>query len=280
MQEELRRKSERRTWWIVIGCGLLYGGIARSAFALELLQHWLGGAASVTFLFLVPFAMGALVAFLGMTFTGNRSAGYWGVGMPMVCLCIGGLFSMVFGFEAMFCVLIAFPILGLLSMLGGMTSVLVMKKFSRGRTYISAVVLLPYAVAPLEQMIALPERTLTVENRIVIDASADEVWRQIASVPEIRRDELSWSWVHALGFPRPLAAVLEGEGIGAVRVATFERDVSFFERVTEWVPGKSIGFTIDADPDFVPANAFDQHVIVGGRFYDVLDGRYDTIAQN
>ena len=58
-------------------------------------------------------------------------------------------------------------------------------------------------------------------------------------------------------------------------MATFERNVSFFERVTAWVPGQTIAFSIEADPQFVPANAFDQHVIVGGRFYDVLDGRYE-----
>ena len=29
------------------------------------------------------------------------------------------------------------------------------------------------------------------------------------------------------------------------------------------------------DPDFIPHTAFDQHVIVGGRFFDVLDGQYE-----
>jgi hypothetical protein len=51
--------------------------------------------------------------------------------------------------------------------------------------------------------------------------------------------------------------------------------VSFFEVVTEWQPAKKLSFTIKADPDFVPHTAFDEHIIVGGRFYDVLDGTYE-----
>ena len=55
--------------------------------------------------------------------------------------------------------------------------------------------------------------------------------------------------------------------------------MSFFETVTEWVPERTIAFTIKADPDFIPRTAFDQHIIVGGRFYDVLDGRYVILRE-
>ncbi len=275
IREAMHRRSERRIMWIVVGCGLVYGGFTRTLFAMEFLSRWLGGAATMTFLFLAPFAMGALVAFLGMTLTQRRSINLWGVAMPTACLFIGIGVSVITGFEALFCVLVAVPMLWPLTILGGVLTALIVRKTTGGRMYVSAVLLLPYAVAPLEQSLELPEEILTVENRIEIDAPRAAVWERIASVPAISPKELPWSWVHALGFPKPIAAVLEGEGVGAVRIATFERGVSFYERVTEWAPGEAIGFSIDADPQFVPANAFDQHVIVGGRFYDVLDGRYE-----
>lgn len=75
--------------------------------------------------------------------------------------------------------------------------------------------------------------------------------------------------------PRPIAATLDRKGVGGIRTATFERGVSFFEAVTEWKPAKALAFTIRADPEFDPHTAFDQHVIVGGRFFDVLDGHYE-----
>ena len=273
-RDEWVRKGERTARWIIIGCGLLYGGLTRLAFGLDALSKLIGGAASATFLFLVPFAMGSLVAFLGMILGQPKRPVYWGAGAPVICLLIGMFISLVTGFEAAFCLIVAAPILIFMTLMGGLITAAIVKRTGGGRLQVTAVVLMPYAVAPLEQMIALPEDILTVHNQIEIAATPREVWSHIASVPEISPDELRWSWVHAIGFPRPRAAVLEGEGVGAVRIATFERNVSFFERVTDWQPGNTIAFGIDADPQFVPANAFDQHVIVGGRFYDVLDGRY------
>jgi hypothetical protein len=82
-------------------------------------------------------------------------------------------------------------------------------------------------------------------------------------------------WIYLVGFPKPIAAVLDRDGVGGVRTATFERDVSFHEIVTTWEPPRALAFTIKVDPDFIPHTAFDQHIIVGGRFFDVLDGRYE-----
>jgi hypothetical protein len=73
----------------------------------------------------------------------------------------------------------------------------------------------------------------------------------------------------------PIAATLDRDGVGGIRTATFERGVSFFEAVTEWSRPRKLAFTTHADPNFIPHTAFDQHIIVGGRFYDVLDGIYE-----
>ena len=45
--------------------------------------------------------------------------------------------------------------------------------------------------------------------------------------------------------------------------------------MTLWEPERKLSFTIKADPEFIPHTAFDEHIIVGGRFYDVLDGTYE-----
>ncbi len=61
-------------------------------------------------------------------------------------------------------------------------------------------------------------------------------------------------------------------GVGGVRHAVFDRGLVFAETVTDWQPGKTIAFTIHAEQ--APAKALDEHVVVGGRYFDVLDGRY------
>lgn len=273
MANERKQKQQKREKWIVIGCGLLYGGIGRASFALEPLHKWLGGAATASFLFLIPFAMGSLVAFLGMTIS-DRKMLKWSLGMPSLVMGVGILASLLTGLEATFCLVVATPIMWPLCVLGAWITALIMRRLNKGRTYVTVVGLLPYLVAPIEQAIELPEKRLEIHNTVEIDASPEEVWREIASVREIQRSELPQSWIYMLGFPRPKAAVLDREGVGGIRIATFERNVSFFERVTEWKQNERLAFSIEADPAFVPANAFDQHIIVGGRFYDVLDGCY------
>jgi hypothetical protein len=35
-----------------------------------------------------------------------------------------------------------------------------------------------------------------------------------------------------------------------------------------------MAFTIDADPNEIPPTAMDEHIVIGGKYFDVLEGRY------
>jgi hypothetical protein len=138
-----------------------------------------------------------------------------------------------------------------------------------------AMALLPFLAAPIEQFREQAEEVVEVHNVIDVAASPDRVWREVRSVPRIAESEHSGSWMHRMGFPRPVEAVLEGEGVGSVRIARFERDLVFVERVTQWEEGKRIAFTIRADTANIPPTTLDEHVTIGGPYFDVLDGRYE-----
>jgi hypothetical protein len=90
----------------------------------------------------------------------------------------------------------------------------------------------------------------------------------------ISEREQYFSVSHLLGFPRPLEAKLVGEGLGAVRYATFEKGVLFVETINEWDEPHRLSFSIRADTKNIPPTTFDEHVIVGGRYFDVLSGTY------
>jgi hypothetical protein len=82
------------------------------------------------------------------------------------------------------------------------------------------------------------------------------------------------SWTHRVGFPRPIEATLSYEGVGGIRHATFERGVLFIETVTAWEPEHRLAFSIRADSTNIPPTTFDEHVTIGGRYFDVLNGEY------
>lgn len=261
---------------IAITVGLAYGLLTRLSWGFEPLQGLFGTPVSASYLFVSPFVLGALVAIVGMAISPSRSIPVWGFLMPMLAVLVGSFAAIFTGLEASFCVIVAFPILFAMAIFGGTVAAVMMRGMGSRRTYFLTplFIFLPYAVAPVEQLLQLPHRQISITDSIEIEASPEAIWNEIASVPEIQSDEIRRSWIYRLGFPKPKAATLDYEGVAGKRVATFERDVSFFEVIETWAPPETLSFTIEADPAFIPANAFDEHIIVGGRFYDVLDGRY------
>ena len=270
-----RKHLRLKSVLIVFGVALLYALSARLLFGWKFLKD-VFPIVSVSFLTLVPFAFGALTTFLGYRFCGPSE--YWASLVPMLVAFIGFIGSFVAHLEALLCLVVAFPLMLPMALLGGQAMRWLL--FHRSKNlYVSIFVLLPFAVAPIEARWKAAPELVSIEDSIQINASPAEIWAEIASVRAISREEVPFKWIYLLDFPRPIAATLDREGVGARRRATFERNVSFFETVTEWEPEHSIAFTIKADPEFIPHTAFDQHIIVGGRFYDVLDGRYLIVRE-
>jgi hypothetical protein len=120
----------------------------------------------------------------------------------------------------------------------------------------------------------LPQTVRTVETQITINASPRVVWQNIERVREIEKNEQKTSMFHLLGFPRPVEATLSHEGVGAVRHASFEGGLVFVETITKWEPQEELSFSIKADTGSIPPTTLDEHVTVGGDYFDVLEGRY------
>lgn len=269
--------SRAKTWLIIFGTAAVYGLICRLLFAWQPLEGWLQ-IVSASFMYSMPFSLGALVCFLGYKL--DRPTKFWALGAPVICMLILLAGGVLFRLEALFCAVVAAPVVTAFSFLGGLVMSLLIERFSGHKFQITFWVLLPYAISPFEQMWQMPHETRIMRDSIVIQAPAGVVWDHIKTVDAITPGELRWQWIYLLGFPRPIAATLDLEAVGGKRHATFERDVSFYEVVTHWEPAKKLAFTIQADPEFIPRNAFDEHIIVGGRFYDVLDGTYELETQS
>jgi hypothetical protein len=124
----------------------------------------------------------------------------------------------------------------------------------------------------VEARITAPDSLHVVRNSVVIEASPEAVWRQIVRVPAIGREEQRSSPLYWIGLPRPVEATLAGEGIGAVRHASFEGGLVFVETVTEWENLRSLGFSIERDRSSVPNEPLGA---IGGPLFDMLDGRYE-----
>ncbi|ADV68916.1 SRPBCC family protein [Deinococcus maricopensis] len=225
------------------------------------------GVMLASYLFGVPLVLGLIVsAFMPRAATFGQA-----LGAAAVAVAVFIFTSLLTSLEGLICAAFAFPVLFVMAVLGVAIGWAV-----RGWRHRTPMVLLsltlPALLAPLERTQPVPDTYLATADSVVIHAPASAVWAQIRSVPRIEDAELQTSWSHAIGLPRPREAVLDRDGVGGVRVATFDGGLSFTEEVTAWVPARSLAFRIRARDD----GKLDPHVRVGGQFFDVLSGQYDV----
>lgn len=272
------RLSLPRQALLGLAVGVVYGLVCRLLFnskgnPSEGLNEGLWAIMSLSFIFLVPMALGFLVVWFSETQKSwaRRVFQPWLAGLAFMAAAIA------FHLEGFICVILWLPLVWFMSSLGGvLAGVLRDARASDGskRLCVAAVALLPFVAGPLESLRERETEIRTAHTSIEIAASPAQVWRQIRSVPRITEAEHGPSWSHRLGFPRPTEAVLEGTGVGSVRYARFEGDVLFVEKVTEWEENKRLSFSIAADTKNIPPTTFDEHVTIGGPYFDVLHGTY------
>jgi hypothetical protein len=250
-----------------VGTGTAYGIAAR--FAASGKDVSLLVVMSLAFMALVPFSMGILTV---SVLPAPRLV--HALLLPILPCLVTVLFSAAIGWEGSICIVMALPIMLLLSIAGG-----VVAYATHRRPYVSAVskvgaLVLPFALTPVERLHAPPTSLRTVATEIVIAAPREVVWSQIVQVPAIAREELEPSLATRMGFPRPVAATLDHPGVGGVRRATFEGGVLFVETITDWRENVRLRFTIAADTHSIPPTTLDEHVTIGGPYFDVLTGTY------
>jgi hypothetical protein len=238
------------------------------------LLHQAFMALSVAFLFLVPVGLGAVTVYFGSR-RSRESWVFWFV-MPWVsCSALtAGLATLAW--EGAICIVMAAPVFLVMGSLGGVVTGLLLQRRSRRAAppVVTGLALLPLAVFPLEHRLPPPDEERTVSTAVLIEADPATVWTQIVRVPAIRAREMPDSFFHRIGVPRPHEATLDHEGTGGLREASFEGGLRFHETITEWEPGRTLGFTIRVAPESVSAAVLDPHVSVGSAHFDVLYGRF------
>jgi uncharacterized protein YndB with AHSA1/START domain len=273
-----RRLSPLRQALLGLALGVVYGLVCRLLFhssskPSERSLEWLWAIMSLSFIFLVPLSLGFLVIWFGET----KKNWVGRVFQPWLAGAVFMAAAIVLHLEGFICVILWLPLVWGMSSIGGVLAGVLRDRLasdSAKRYCVAFIALLPFLAGPLESLRERETELRTAHASIEIAASPAQVWRQIRSVPRITEAEHGPSWSHRLGFPRPTEAVLEGAGVGSIRYARFEGDVLFVEKVTEWEENKRLSFSIEADTKNIPPTTFDEHVTIGGPYFDVLHGSY------
>ena len=139
---------------------------------------------------------------------------------------------------------------------------------------------IPLLMAPLENFVGSIPGTYKAYTYIDIQAPADKIWSNVTRVREIPQEQDKGWLTRTLGFPRPVKAELNYEGVGAYREARFTNGLVFHETVSEYQHQKKMVFSIKAYPHEIPSTTMDEHVVIGGKYFDVLNGTYELEKLN
>lgn len=229
---------------------------------------------SIAFIIVLPVSMGyitvAIRARLGPVGIAARIFEPWVSVLSAFAVCA------VLLWEGAICILMLMPIALICSSLGGLAAGLVVSP-NRPQTALLSIILvgvLPLCFTPVERHLTVNPDLRSVESTIEIHSDAARVWKNIERVPRISKEELPAAWNRDIGFPRPIEATLDHEGIGGIRHASFAGGVLFIETIDVWEPLHRLGFSIRADTNSIPPTTLDEHVTVGGPYFDVLHGEY------
>lgn len=248
----------------------IYGVLVR--FVLGLAHANSAAIVSEGFIFLAPLAIGYL-AIYQIEIERKTNVLTW-IFFPWLPATLCFLIALLFLLEGVICIVFIFPAVLLFSSIGGVLAGVITRKFTKSKSTMVCAALLPFVVAMVEANIQPPSENRVVHSQVLIHASPQVVWDNIKDVRAIAPSELKSTWTHAIGFPRPIAATLSHAGVGGVRTATFEHGLTFFETVTDWQPNQRLSFRIKADTEHIPPTTLDEHVTIGGRYFDVLHGEY------
>jgi uncharacterized protein YndB with AHSA1/START domain len=272
-----------RPYVVAVALGLAYGLVTRIFFSLpdgKMRFQDLWTVMSLAYLFIAPVGLGALTI---ATTDRERSTGWstWIFTPWITCLLLMGSF-VALGWEGLICVAVGGPIYFALSSIGGIVMGLVLRgQRGRGNSSkpLAALLLAPLAIGPVEQGLGAPEALREVRTAVHIQAPPAAVWREVVEVRAIAPEERRPSFFTLIGIPRPLEATVDRQAVGGVREARFVEGVRFRETITRFEPERALGFTIAAEPSSLGAHVLDEHVRVGGTYFDVQYGEFDLEPQ-
>jgi len=268
--EQIRITLQPRWWWPLVA-GVLLGLVLRAIYSGkpgDIFETMAG-----SFALLAPIAVSAVTVYVAELRARRTWAYYFWMGALANVLFVVGTF--LIHIEGLICVILAAP---LFTIIGGVAGLIVGAVFRgtrwmRRATYCFA--LLPVVFGTYEHYLPLPQNVHTVERTITVAADRADVWDQLMTAPAIQPAEVDNGLMYRIGVPLPVSALAGETDDGyLVRHIRMGKGIEFDQIATEWEVCRRVRWRYHFTPGSFPPRALDDHVRIGGEYFDVLDTEY------
>jgi hypothetical protein len=176
--------------------------------------------------------------------------------------------------EGFICAILIVPLFMLVGGAGGVVMGLVCRRLNRPDQALYSLAALPLLLGAVEQYVPLPSELRSIEQARIVAASPARIWQQLESARDIRPDEVDDAWMYRIGVPLPQAGVTEQTAAGPVRHVTMGRGIHFDQVAEQWQPREHVRWVYRFSDDSFPPRALDDHVRIGGHYFDLIDTDY------
>jgi hypothetical protein len=229
-------------------------------------------AMMAAFIYFSPVLVGAVTIYIAET-QQRRSWSYyfWAPFLANVLYVLGSLLVMI---EGIICAVIIVPLFAVLGGVAGLIMGAICRATKWPKQSLYGIGILPFMLGGVESALPLPERIVMVERTTVINAAPEAIWRQILDAPNIRPEEVGEAWLYRIGVPVPQSGITRQTPEGPIRRVTMGKNVYFDQVLAEVQPHRHVRWTYRFYPDSFPPHALDEHVVLGGHYFDVKDTAY------
>jgi hypothetical protein len=261
-------------WWPVVA-GALMGIALRLVFSTEPGSAY--SAMAWPFITFAPIAIGAVTVYVAEK-KARRSWGYYvrASALAATLTVLGTLLIMI---EGLICAFIIFPLFALLGIVGGLAMGVVCRTTNWPKHAAYSFAVLPVFLAPLAPPDQAGPRLFMTERHVAIPAPPGAIWRHLLDAPDIRPDEVDQAWMYRIGVPLPRSGVTQATPAGLVRHVTMGKGIHFDQVAESWQSNRYVRWQYRFAADSFPPKALDDHVRIGGHYFDLVDTEYQLTPE-
>lgn len=267
MLDAMKKIKEK---YLLAGIGIAIGVICAVVARLFFEQE--ESLASISFFFFVP----AIIGVIPLMFINKERLRTYKAFIFIPWLTLGCFFTTLYfcGVEDFLCILILAAPFFILGTIGALLYVLYLINKGKGKHKLYSILIIPFLISPIEQVVDSPCDIYAVPSEILISAQPSEIWDNIIEVKTIHSSEYDRGIFNMMGIPRPISAQVNSKKVGGQRIGNFENGLRFIENIVLYHENEKVAFDITVDNSSVGDEVFEQHVLKGN-YFKFVDACYE-----